>query len=323
MSLRAPPGAAHLAWLFLAMAFVVGLSGCTSLFFQPTRTRYPYLELDRLNAETVKLKSRDGTLISAWRLSSVEARKKHPEIETPKDLKTDEVRGYALQFHGNAQNMTSHYRYQLWLLFEGWDVLTFDYRGYGDSGDSPGNLDGVRDDGIAALQWANGLSEKAKKPLIVFGQSLGANLLVSALENESLPRLRLLVFDSGFYSFTSIAREKLSDVWFLWPFQWLGWVLVSNDLSAGPRLKRATENNALFQTRAIFLHSENDPVVSNEQGLRLFESYPGPKERWTTPEPGHLNTLFAEPDESTPPKSKSRERLKKILRDISKDPVTQ
>lgn len=228
----------------------------------------------------------------------MEARKNHPGIKRPADLKPEEVRGVALQFHGNAENMTSHYRFQLWLLFEGWDVLTFDYRGYGSSGGDPSNLSGVRDDGVSAIRWAHDLSKERNLPLVIFGQSLGGNLLTASLgefEKSDLEQLKLLVIDSSFYSFRSIAREKLSDVWFLWPFQWLGWILVSDELSASRRLKLVSpEAPGPFEVPALFLHSEADPVVSNRQGERLFAIYPGKKERWTTREPGHVNTLFSE-----------------------------
>jgi uncharacterized protein len=211
--------------------------------------------------------------------------------------------------------MTSHYQFMLWLLYEGWDVLTFDYRGYGQSEGDPANLQGVLSDGVTALKWADTMASDKQLPLVVFGQSLGASIAVSALAEYRPSRLKLLVFDSAFYSFTSIAQEKLGDVWFLWPFQWLGYLLVSNDLSAGPRFEAASPSS-VFQTPAIFLHSQQDPVVSNRQGEKLFAAYPGPKVRWTTSEPGHVNTLFADMTKENPPKSMTREKVKSRLREI-------
>lgn len=304
-----------LSTLALLTILSIALSGCTSVFFQPSHQRFPYLENDRLSAETVTLKSADGTKISAWRLSSVDARRGNPQIVRVKDLAPNEVRGIALQFHGNAENMTSHYQFMLWLLYEGWDVLTFDYRGYGNSEGSPSDIDGVRSDGIAAITWADKLATESKLPLVIFAQSLGAGIAVSALEDYRPTQLKLLVIDSAFYSFTSIAQEKLGSVWFTWPLQWLGWALVSNRLSAGPRFERAG-SDSVFQTPAVFLHSEFDPVVSNLQGEKVFQAYPGSKVRWTTKEPGHVNTLFADMTNETPARSLTREKLKRRLREI-------
>lgn len=308
----------------IVLVVMVGLSAllasCTGIFFQPTKSRYPFVELDRLRYETLTLDSPNtnapSSKIKAWRFSSVENRKARPDLPTAKGLDATATKGIALQFHGNAENMTSHYRFLAWLLFEGWDVITFDYRGYGDSEGKPADLGGTLNDGRTLLRYANDAAEKSNLPFVVFGQSLGGNIAISSLADPGLklPSLRLLVIDSSFYSFTSIAREKLSDVWLLWPFQHLGWLLVSNRLSAGPKLKDQ-DLEALWKSRpAIFLHSKNDPIVSVRQGTMLFESYPGPKVQWTTDEPGHVNTLFADVVEG---KSKHREALKIRLLEIS------
>ena len=276
---------AHSLLKLLIAIVLLATAGCTSLFFQPTHTRYPYLELDRLIATTKTLTSKDGTPLKAWVFDSTANIKqygKQPVI--PK-------KGVALQFHGNAENMTSHYRFMIWLLFEGWDVITFDYRGYGDSEGSPSKLSGVKEDGIAALQFAEALASEIGKPLVVFGQSLGGNIAVAALSEYQPPSLSLLILDSSFYSFRSIAKEKLGSVWFLWPLQPLGYALVSNALGAGPILESDKTRAAFKNMRALFLHSTNDPVVSYRQGDLLYESYPGPKLRMTTDALGHVNAL--------------------------------
>lgn len=274
---------------FILKTLVAGvcllLSGCTSLFFQPTHTRYPYLELDRLLTETVTFTSKDGTALKAWVFDSVANQKQYGKTALVSK------KGVALQFHGNAENMTSHYRFMIWLLFEGWDVITFDYRGYGDSAGSPHSLTGIKSDGVAALQLAEAHAMKIDKPLVVFGQSLGGNVAVSALAEYQPPHLSLLVLDSSFYSFRSIAREKLKSVWFLWPLQPLGYVLISNELGAGPILEASPPTSPFSKIRALFLHSTHDPVVSNRQGEMLYASYPGPKLKITTQVPGHVNAL--------------------------------
>ncbi len=260
-------------------------TACTSLFFQPTRTRYPYLELDRLLATTKTITSKDGTALKAWVFDSTANMKQYgKQPVAPK-------KGVALQFHGNAENMTSHYRFMIWLLFEGWDVITFDYRGYGDSEGSPSRLDGVKEDGIAALQFAEAHAAEIGKPLVVFGQSLGGNIAIAALSEYQPPSLSLLVLDSSFYSFRSIAKEKLGSVWFLWPLQPLGYALVSNTLGAGPILESEKKQASFKNIRALFLHSANDPVVSYRQGDLLYGVYPGPKIRMTTNALGHVNAL--------------------------------
>jgi len=281
-----------LPFLFILwFALLFGLSGCTHLFFFPTQPDFPFLTEDKVTHERLQLKAKDGTGLAAMRL---------PPLKKPI--------GVALQFHGNAQNMTSHYRFLSWLTEDGWEVLAFDYRGYGKSegkiGRFRGDLDGFVDDGVTAIQWANQRAKDLGVPMVIFGQSLGGNLSLRALTaiEQEAEQLRLVVIDSSFYSFTSIAREKLSDTWLTWPFQWSAYLLVSDHLSAGPRI-----NSKPKLPPAIFLHSEADPVVSNRQGLLLYESYPSEKVRWTIQEPGHMNAMSD---------LKIRQKLSERLKDL-------
>lgn len=300
-------------WLALGVVLVVS-TACTSVFFQPSKRRFPFAELDRLTFDVITLESKGGrsdAKIKAWMFSSVINRRTHPDWPKAANLKEQEVRGVALQFHGNAENMSSHYRFMQWLLPEGWDVITFDYRGYGDSEGESGDLSGTLADGKAALAWANSRAEELGVPLVIFGQSLGGNIALKSLlaPDAQTSRLKLVVIDSSFYSFQSIAREKLSDVWFLWPLQPLAYLLVANTLSAGPELQTPAASSVVAKWPALFLHSKNDPVVSFRQGQLLYEAYPGEKAMWTTDEPGHVNTLFAEA-----PGLPHRQALKQRLR---------
>src|SRR5690606_22141072 len=73
-------------------------------------------------------------------------------------------------FHGNAENLSSHYLSLAWLVDYPYDFFIFDYQGYGRSHGDPSPQKTV-EDGIAALELMN---ERAPgRPLIVFGQSLG------------------------------------------------------------------------------------------------------------------------------------------------------
>lgn len=276
-------------WIIVVGLLCFSNLGCTRLFFYPMEADFPYLKEENVQHERLSLQSADGTRLSAMRLAT----KVKPQ-------------GVALQFHGNAQNMTSHYRFLTWLTEENWEVLTFDYRGYGKSqgqvGSLRSNFDGLIDDGVTAIGWANQRAKDLKVPLVIFGQSLGGNLSLRSLVTTQADHLRLMVVDSSFYSFHSIAREKLSDMWLTWPFQWIVYFLISDYLSAGPAIS-APLNVPL--PPAVFLHSESDPVVSVQQGRLLYEAYPSQKMRFTTPDPGHMNAMSD---------MKVREQLRQVLR---------
>ncbi|MBK7892483.1 MAG: hypothetical protein IPJ84_17045 [Bdellovibrionales bacterium] len=80
---------AHSLLKLLIAIVLLATAGCTSLFFQPTHTRYPYLELDRLIATTKTLTSKDGTPLKAWVFDSTANIKqygKHPVIPKKESL---------------------------------------------------------------------------------------------------------------------------------------------------------------------------------------------------------------------------------------------
>ena len=92
--------------------------GCNNYFFyQPTRKFYYPPEKLRLNYEEFYINGIDKNKIHAWLFPA----------PSGKPLAT------VVQFHGNAENMSSHYISLVWLLKHNFEIFTFDYRGYGRS----------------------------------------------------------------------------------------------------------------------------------------------------------------------------------------------
>ena len=85
-----------------------------------------------------------------------------------------------VQLHGNAHNVSSHYRYVTWLVAEGVNVLCFDYRGYGLSEGKPERA-GILKDSRAAIRYAASRPDVDPDRIVLLGQSLGgANAVVAA-----------------------------------------------------------------------------------------------------------------------------------------------
>ncbi len=260
--------------------------GCTTLFFQPNRDIYPFIYAQKLAVEDMHFTSHDGTHLRGWYLSSTENRRRFPEI-THSTLPT---RGLVLQFHGNAENMTSHYQNVAWMLFQGYDILTFDYRGYGQSEGTPDRV-GIYEDTVAALHWGEAEATARHLPLIVYGQSLGGSLLMRALEDEKAPAVvKAAIIESAFYSYQQIAREKLKMTWVTWPFQWLAWILISDQFSPGSEklLQRVSPLPVLL------LYSDQDTIVPVHHGQQFLAQLKQPKELWVHSNPGHINSMWVE-----------------------------
>lgn len=250
----------------IILALTVVLSGCTNVFLQPDRALH--LDPDRVGAKWTleRFKSADGTeLTGLW----FPAAKPSPK-------------GVVIHFHGNGANMTSHFLYVYWLALEGWDVFTFDYRGYGGSGGGK-SVGGAVEDGAAALAYAR--AKAPGLPLVVIGQSMGGALAMASLDRDGGEGLRALVLDSTFSSYRRVARAKLAPHWQTWALQWLPYVLIS-DRFAPAKLVARRKPVPLLQ-----LHAPGDPVVPYAEGRRLYDRAPGPKEFWDVPGTGHTEAF--------------------------------
>ena len=242
------------------------ITGCANgLFYHPDDRLYrvpndPYQE--------VAFKSEDGTRLTGWFV---------PAVGPPQ--------GTVIHFHGNAANISNHYGFVGWLPKAGFNVFTFDYRGYGDSDGSP-SRQGIFEDSVAALRYVSERDDVDPTRLIALGQSLGGANAVTAAAATPDVVLKGMVVDSSFYSYRSIARDKIGLIpilgWFKWP---LSFVTATNGHSPGHAIKN------LSPTPVLIIHGTHDRVIPYDHGRRLYESAGEPKEIWTVNEGHHTNAL--------------------------------
>ncbi|MDR4517424.1 MAG: alpha/beta hydrolase [Nitrosomonas sp.] len=187
-------------------------------------------------------------------------------------------------FHGNAENLTSHFMHLAWISAENYNLFIFDYPGYGRSEGKPSPKSCV-ESGHAAVDWVN--QHKAKdSPIIIYGQSMGGIIaLKTAIDKKSEIDLKLVVADSTFDSFQRIAREKLSHHWLTWPLQPLSYVLLS-DRWAPQNLK------SLSSVPVLVIHGQQDRTVEPIFGDMIFEKLAEPKTFWKIPDGVHSDVFW-------------------------------
>ena len=237
------------------------LSGCSHLMYQPTKVMYLQHpeELDPFR-EVVSFQSKDGTKLSGWFFKARSAHK-----------------GTVIQFHGNAENMSSHFASLFWMINEGYDFFTFDYRGYGMSEGTP-NQKGVDEDSLAAIQYVmkrEKTSATATPDLVLYGQSLGGAILMRAFDDvpaEDKKRVKAVVIESSFANYHAVAREVLSQHVLTWLFQPLAYVLVSNEYGAEDSIPR------ISPTPLYVMHGDQDRVIPQEFGRKIYELAKEPKQ---------------------------------------------
>ncbi len=173
--------------------------------------------------------------------------------------------GQVLLCHGNGGNVGDRVLYAELLVAVGFDVLLFDYRGYGQSTGTPGEEGTYRDARAARAALVN---EADAEAVFYVGESLGgAVALQLALE---LPPSGL-VLQSTFTGVRDMARHH-------YPF--IPKAVVPD---AYPSLRRIPELRAPL----LVVHGERDDIVPVSHGRALFEAAPEPKQLHVLPGVGH------------------------------------
>jgi fermentation-respiration switch protein FrsA (DUF1100 family) len=260
---------AALVLLIRAMPVLGGLAlmlgACTGVIFQPMHELVLTPDQIGLEYEEVEFETTDGVRLHGWFLPARAPR-----------------RGSILFLHGNAQNISTHIASVAWLPAEGFDVLLFDYRGYGESEGSP-SLAGLHLDFEAALQALLARSEIERDRVVVFGQSLGASLAITALAASPWRQeVRALIIEGAFTSYRALAQEKLAAFWLTWPLQ------APLALTIDDRYRPIDGIGELAPLPLLIVHGEADRVVPPDHAVALYEAASPPKTLWLVPGAGHI-----------------------------------
>lgn len=226
------------------------LSGCVErMFFYPDSERYAQPQSYGLQYEDVAITASDGTRLHGWWLPA----------KVP-------ARGSVLHLHGNAANVSNHLPLVAWLPAQGFNVLMFDYRGFGRSEGQP-TLDGVVDDGAAALRYLRTRPGVDGSRLIVLGQSLGGAtaLRLLALDSEGV---RLAVIEASFASYRGIARDAARQSVVLAPL-----VSIAAPLLPGAQADPVAGIGAL-QVPLLIVHGTADEVIPIKHSEQLVAAAP-------------------------------------------------
>ncbi len=262
----------------VSLLLMGNFASCTHLAFQPSQISFSGLESMPGTIETFYIVTDENIKLGAW------------WIEPPGN---DPVKGCVLQFHGNAQNRTTHAHNLRWMVEDGFALFAFDYRGYGDSQGSPTMSNTFRDNQSVLREFLNrcrGIARKSQNfRRIVIAQSLGGYLSVGPIFTSPLrAEIDRYVLESTFSSLKGLGQNILTRTWLTWPLQWLGYLLVSNENASKYFLP-------LQQSFPILVvHGTNDPVVPYSFGEEVYKLIPGSKEFLKIPNGQHIDSWFVE-----------------------------
>ncbi|WP_127718180.1 alpha/beta hydrolase [Halobacteriovorax sp. HLS] len=244
-------------------------SSCSNLFYFPTDYFYADPKTQDIEYSDIDFKSTDDTQLHGWLMTSNKVKKK---------------KGLILYFHGNAQNLTSHWLNLGWLTKKGYDIFIFDYRGYGLS-KGQANQQGLNKDSIAALNWAYEKQRDYPK-FIVYGQSLGGAVSMRALKDfKHRDEIDLYILDSTFISYQSIAFDKLKNAGVFVVLSPLSYILVSDEYAARDFVSK-------IEIPTLVIHGQKDPIVPYKFGQEIYQKLSTKKKWWWSVEDGGHTDIF-------------------------------
>ena len=168
------------------------------------------------------------------------------------------ARGVVLFSHGNAGNMADRLESVALLRDLGFDVLVYDYGGYGESEGNPSETRCYAD---ARTMWRYLTDEREIPPsrIVLFGRSLGA-AVTCQLATEVDPAG--VVLESAYRSVPAMAQR----LYRIFPGKLLARHVFDNESKIGA-----------ISSPLLFVHSPQDEIIPYAHGRRLYETATGPK----------------------------------------------
>ncbi len=238
-------------FLIFIIAFFTSCS-TSSFFYAPSKEFVTYPDSILFHIQEINFKATNGKNINGWFLK-------------PKDK---EIIGTVLQLHGNAGNISSQYQFTEPLIKEGFQVMVFDYEGYGKSEGTP-SQENVLDDAIQALRYIKQRDDVKNTKFILFGQSLGGHLacVVAAKEQQFIDALIIEGAFSGHETMAIYVSHKYAAP------AWLARSLVPTKYDAIDYIDKIT-------IPKLIIHSTEDGTSPFYMSKELYSKAIEPKEFW-------------------------------------------
>jgi len=209
--------------------------------YYPVRDLEATPDLAGMEYEEVETTAADGVRIHGWWIPAAGGR------------------GAVLFCHGNAGNISHRLESAAVFIRLGFNVLIFDYRGFGRSEGSP-DEQGTYLDAEAAYRHLREEKGIAPERIVIFGRSLGGAVAIELARRE---KAAALIVESTFTS-----AEEMGKL--IYPFLPVG-LLIRNKYDS---LAKVGE----LSLPVLVVHSPDDELVPFEQGERLFRAAAEPKE---------------------------------------------
>lgn len=240
---------------------MMGKDGGDRLFYYPTKDA-PFTPAKHgYKFEDVAFTASDGVKIHGWWIPA----------------KTKSAKSTVVYSHGNAGSLPHHFVFVYWLVDAGYNVMMYDYRGYGKS-EGEISKKGIVEDVKAAFTYTSGREDV--DGVISIGHSLGGAKSIAALAELAPKNLKAVVVDSTFASYKDMAERV-----------------------AGPRARKVVSDtfepyvyvkNLPADTPFLVVHGSDDETIPFAQAERLLEAANPPKQLMRVVGGNHVNCFFVD-----------------------------
>lgn len=254
---------------FLAIAaLTIGLLKVLVLLLEPRMTFIPSKEIPTtprdfgIDFRDLTIPTSDNSTVSAWYLTR------------------DDAIADFIFFHGNAGNIsTGRLDLVLKLFDQQYNVLVFDYRGYGQSPGSPTEA-GIYLDSEAVARFYRDEFHRSGRKVIYFGRSLGG--VAASLAAAKIPPTGLIL-EATFPSKQALLRHHPALLRFLALFS-------RYEL---PTIRFLDE----VHCPVLVVHGDRDEIVPLQVGEELFHRIKGDKEMYVVSGASHADQCIVGGDQ--------------------------
>jgi fermentation-respiration switch protein FrsA (DUF1100 family) len=252
---------------FLGLLLILGGCSVQRFFYYPNRNLYVDPDRTGFPYEIVHYPSQNGKSLVGLYFPAV-----------------GPAKGSIVHFHGNYGNVSNHFPLSLFLVRHGFNILAFDYQGYGVSEGRP-TPQHLLEDGIASVHYLQNRDHGLK--VGVFGQSLGGSTAIQTAAQE--PLVKAVVIEAAFSGQRAMSRAVLKRSVWLWPFYPIVPFFLSSHYDAIDAAPKVAPRPIFF------IHGDADTVVPVSMSKALYAAAQEPKTLWIIPGAGHLECHKVEP----------------------------
>lgn len=226
--------------LIIFVLYLLKLYERRNVYF-PTKTIFATPKDIGLDYEDLYINTEDGVTINAWYIRA-----------SPRTITI-------LFCHGNGGNLSHRLDIIRTFIDQGYNVLIFDYRGYGRSEGKPTEK-GTYLDALAAYNYLKEREDIVEERICIFGRSLGGNIAIALAAGLDKG---VLISESGFTSVMDMAKHVYGVR--------IPSVFLSHRYDALSTIKKV-------EIPKLIMHGKNDRLIPFELALKLFDAAEPPKE---------------------------------------------